>query len=170
MNSLLLVALVLGALAIFLLSVRSLLLLARDRRRGSLVAVDLDRSAPPLVAAALGLAGRPDLIRRLPDGRSVPLEVKSRPSPARGPLPSHVRQVEAYCLLLEETIGRSPPFGVLRYADGVEWEVPWDRAARRRVLATLQAVRQPYRGEATPTPGKCRACVWRPVCDARASG
>ncbi len=125
---------------------------------------------PSLTSRTLRLSGRPDLVRRTADGRPVPVELKSRPSPARGPLPSHVLQVQAYCLLLEETTGRSPPFGVLRYADGGEWEIAWDETARRSVLARLAALRRPYRGEASPAVGKCRGCGWRDVCDARAPG
>jgi CRISPR-associated exonuclease Cas4 len=142
----------------------------RDRRDGQLVSVDDGaRSLPPLRSARWGLVGRPDELRRRGDGRVVPVEWKSRSAPARGPLYSHRVQLYAYCLLVEEAEGRSPPYGVLRYGDGTEFRLPWDDEARATVTGVLAASRRPYRGEATPTPGKCRGCRYRSACDARAA-
>ncbi|HYK93907.1 MAG TPA: PD-(D/E)XK nuclease family protein [Thermoplasmata archaeon] len=156
------------ALVALLLSIRALGRLRRDRRRGALVSVDVDRPRSPMRASSIGLVGRPDELRRLPDGRVVPVELKSRSSPRRGPPPSHRLQVEAYCFLVEESTGRSPPHGVLRYGDGIEWTVAWNPAARARVVSAVGAVRRRYGGEAAPAPAKCARCVWYPVCDARA--
>ncbi len=169
MNTPLVAALLLAGAVVLWLALRALLSLARDRRRGTLVSVDVRGSGRYLTAPALGLTGRPDEIRRLADGRWVPVELKSRTAPRRGPPASHVAQVQAYCLLLEEATGRSPPYGLLRYADGAEWEVPWDPAARAHVLRLIGSVRGRYQGEAAPAVAKCRACGWRNVCDARAA-
>jgi CRISPR-associated exonuclease Cas4 len=114
------------------------------------------------------MAGRPDELCRLPTGPVVPVEVKSRAAPAQGPPRSHQVQVEAYCLLVEETTGVAPPFGVLRYADGVEFRVRWDRRAREELLRLREEVDRPYDGRATPTPAKCGGCRWRFECDAAA--
>ncbi len=84
-----------------------------DNARGRLVAVDVGRPAT-LRSERYGLVGRPDELRRLRDGRVVPVEFKSRSTPPRGPTPSHVVQVRAYCLLVAETTGVAPPFGILR--------------------------------------------------------
>lgn len=159
--------LVVGAWGL-LASVWFLRAVGRERRHGSLRSVDAGAPRAPIVAASLGLVGRPDELRELADGRPVPIELKSRSGPRSGPLASHRVQVEAYCLLVEAATGRSPPYGVLRYGDGTEWEIPWDAAARARTTARLRAVRRPYDGAATPSPAKCRGCGYRGRCDARA--
>jgi CRISPR-associated exonuclease Cas4 len=162
------VALVVLGLVLAAAAARGLLARHHDRRLGSLVAVDA--GAPVVLRSPrYRLSGRPDVLRRLSDGRIVPVELKSRSSPPRGPPPSHLAQVAAYCLLVDETTGTPPPFGVLRYSDGGEFRVPWDRAARSDLLALRAEIARPYDGRATPSRAKCAGCAWRAVCDARAT-
>ena len=137
---------------------------SRDRRLGDLAAVDAGRPMT-LVSSRHRLAGRPDAVRRRPDGTLVPVELKHRPLPRHGPFRSHEAQLAAYCLLVEEATGRPPPFGVLRYDDG-EVAVPWGADARRRLLSLLAEVQAPYDGRADPAPAKCARCSWSPTCDA----
>jgi CRISPR/Cas system-associated exonuclease Cas4 (RecB family) len=150
-------------------AVRELRARHHDRQFGSLVAIDA--GAPVVLRSSrYRISGRPDVLRRLSDGRVVPVELKSRPTPTNGPPRSHLVQVAAYSLLAEETTGAPPPFGVLRYSDGGEFRVPWDRAAREELLQLRSDLDRPYDGRATPSWGKCRRCPWRAVCDARAPG
>ncbi len=135
-----------------------------ERRLGSLVSVDVGPSRA-LRSERYRLVGRPDAVRRRPDGTFVPVELKHRPYPAGGPFPSHTIQLAAYCLLLEEATGRAPAFGVLRYDDR-EVIVPWDAPLRRRLLALLVEVRAEYDGRADPAPAKCAGCSWSPECTA----
>jgi CRISPR-associated exonuclease Cas4 len=161
-------ALLLVGTVILAAAVRALLRRRREAALGALVAVDA--GAPvTLRSTRYRLSGRPDLVRRLPDGRRVPIELKSRPAPPAGPLPSHRVQVAVYCLLLEESTGVAPPFGVVRYGDGVEFRVRWDAAARANLLALRAELDRPYDGRATPAYAKCARCGWRAVCDARAA-
>jgi len=139
----------------------------RDAARGRLVAVDAGR-AVTLRSERYRLVGRPDELRRLSDGRVVPVEFKSRPTPPRGPSASHVAQVRAYCLLVEESTGVRPPYGVLRYADR-EIRVRWDDRARAELLAVRAELLAPYDGRATPSPARCARCPWVRSCDARAT-
>jgi CRISPR-associated exonuclease Cas4 len=138
-----------------------------DNARGRLVAVDAGRPAT-LRSDRYGLVGRPDELRRLQDGRVVPVEFKSRATPPRGPAPSHVVQVRAYCLLVEETTGLVPPYGVLRYSDG-EFRVRWDDRARGELLSVRAELLRPYDGRATPSRARCARCPWFLACDARAA-
>ena len=161
-------AVLLGAVLLLAVVLRSLLALRRDEAHGRLEYTDASEGARTLYAPRTGLVGRPDAVRTLRDGRPVPVEWKSRSAPAGGPPRSHRVQVTAYSQILEETTGRSPPFGLLRYSDGTEWEVPFDGPARRELGELLAAVRRPYDGRATPTPAKCHRCRWYRVCDARA--
>jgi len=158
-------AVVLGA-ALVAGAVRALWSRHRDRRYGALVATDA-RRGPELVSERYRLVGRPDELRRGPDGRLVPVELKSRRSPAGGPAYSHRVQVWAYCLLLEESTGRAPAFGVVRYSDS-EFRIPWDAGARGELLRLRAELDRPYDGRARPSAGRCHACSWRLACDARA--
>lgn len=159
--------LLLGGLAVAAWAARALADRRRDAALGRLVAVDAGAPAT-LRSDRYRLSGRPDALRQLDDGRVVPVEVKSRTTPPRGPPPSHVVQVRAYCLLVEETTGAAPPYGVLRYSDG-EYRVRWDAAARAELLALRAELGRTYDGRATPTRAKCARCPWVGVCDARAT-
>lgn len=135
-----------------------------ERRSGELVAIDAG-AAVTLRSERYRLVGRPDELRRRRGGAVIPVELKHRPAPRGRPFPSHLVQLGAYCLLVEEVVGRPPPHGVLRYRDG-EVVVPWDRATRAAVLSALEASTAPYDGRADPSPAKCASCRWSPVCDA----
>jgi CRISPR-associated exonuclease Cas4 len=166
------VAAALGLLGLLLLAIGfgSALARRRGRRYGTLRSVDLpDRPGTALRSERWRLAGRPDELRERPDGTWVPIEIKTRSTPRSGPPPSHQAQVAAYCLLVEETTGRSPPYGVIRYSDGGEFRVVWDARARAWLWSLRQALDRPYAGAATPSPGKCVGCAWRDWCDRRAA-
>jgi CRISPR-associated exonuclease Cas4 len=164
------VGVLLGGVAVALLGAWSLVRRHRESRYGTLVSVDERGGSGPLLrSTTYRISGRPDELRRLPDGRLVPIEFKSRPSPRNGPPRSHRIQVAAYCLLVEETAGRAPPYGVLRYGDGGEARVRWDADARDELLDLRRALDRPYDGRATPSVARCAHCAWRESCDARAA-
>ncbi|MFZ0699943.1 MAG: PD-(D/E)XK nuclease family protein [Thermoplasmata archaeon] len=142
---------------------------ARNRTHGELIAVDDGRRTDlPLVSHRYRLVGRPDSLRRTRDGRIVPIEIKSRASPPNGPPLSHVVQVWAYCLLVEETTDVSPPYGVLRYSDGGEFRIDWGEDPRQRLLELRREVARRYDGRARPSPVRCALCRYRYGCDVRA--
>ena len=167
LNDVVAAAVLLLGVGLAVAAARGLARRGRERSAGELVAIDAGE-AVTLRSERYRLAGRPDALRRLRDGRLVPMELKSRAAPAGGPATSHVVQVAAYCLLIEETTGRAPPFGLLRYGDGVEFRIPWDPEARARLLRLRAELDRPYDGRATPSRAKCARCGWRAVCDARA--
>ena len=157
--------LVLVGIGIAAWGLRALAKRSAESRYGTLRAIDAGAPAV-LRSERYRIQGRPDVLRQMRDGRLVPIELKSRASPRSGPAYSHTVQVWAYCLLIEETTGRSPPFGVLRYSDQ-EYRIPWNTAARRDLLALRAEVLRPYDGRATPSPARCTRCAWVEVCDAR---
>ena len=114
-----------------------------------------------------GLVGRPDELRRSPDGRVVPVEVKSSrgPPPGRPPYFSHVLQLYAYCQIVEDQQGVAPLYGLLIYSDGIPRKVVWNGQARQELAEWVARFREPYGGEALPTVPKCRSCSYLPVCD-----
>lgn len=157
----------LAGLVLIAWAMRALSMRREDRTLGRLVAVDAGRPAT-LRSERYRIVGRPDELRRLADGRVVPVEFKSRSTPRRGPPPSHLVQVRAYCLLVEDTTGVAPPYGILRYSDG-EFRVRWDDRARQELWSVRAELLRPYDGRATPSRARCARCPWVGVCDARAT-
>jgi CRISPR-associated exonuclease Cas4 len=142
---------------------------ARYAVRGDLVYVDSTANKPKLfVSEPLGLSGRPDAV--VMDGEHhIPVELKTGRVP-RGPLFSHILQVVAYCVLLEEEYGDPPPYGVIRYGE-TAYEIEYNADQRKLLLQKLAEMRAAIaKGEAHRNhdrPGKCVHCSRRGVCPER---
>lgn len=139
--------------------------------RGRLVYGDTgrwERTREPLYSRRYQLTGRPDYLVRVGNTR-VPVEVKSGQAPAE-PYEGHVLQLAAYCLLVEEEFGVRPSYGLLRYDDAT-LQIPYDTPLRRRLLDTLEAMRQARaKGSADrnhEVPQKCLRCGQRENCEQR---
>ncbi len=122
----------------------------------------------PLVDRELGLVGKPDYLVELENGAMIPVEVKSGQAP-RSPYAGHVLQLAAYCLLVESTFGRRPPFGILRYADH-EFELDFTRNLEEELLELLDYMREDLQEPEVPRshhePARCAGCGVRPHCTA----
>jgi CRISPR-associated exonuclease Cas4 len=120
----------------------------------------------PLYSATYHLVGKPDYLVETKQG-IIPVEVKSTSAPAI-PYLGHLLQLAAYCLLVEETTGQTPPHGLLKYADAL-YEVDFTRELRAELLDTLEEMRQGYLAKnvnrSHQQPNKCAACGFRQVCD-----
>jgi len=137
--------------------------------RGQLVYVDSDREKPKLfVSKRYGLSGRPDAVL-LEGDQHIPVEVKTGRTP-RGPLFSHILQIAAYCLLMEEEYGKPPPHGVIRYEDASH-DIEYNEDLKKLVLGKVGEMRGCLaKGEAHRNhnrPGKCLHCSRRSVCPER---
>src|SRR5690242_9968061 len=92
----------------------------------------------PLYYSALGLTGKPDyLIER--NGQLVPVEVKSGRAP-QAPYDSHIFQLASYCLLVDKTYGKRPPYGIIHY-ENRDFAVDYTReleSALMDLLADMQ--------------------------------
>jgi len=132
---------------------------------------DLTTKSPVLKSDKYNLAGRPDYILH-EDGVRIPVEVKTGRRP-RAPFFSHVLQTGAYCLLVEEMYGKSPPCGQLRY--GLETEphtVEWEPKLKAIVLEKLEEMNDALAGRSEVhrnhnRPGKCQNCSRRRGCSER---
>lgn len=125
-----------------------------------------DRVERPLFSRRYRLTGKPDYL--LDDyGEIVPVEVKSGASPQQ-PYPSHVLQLAAYCLLVEETYDARPSYGLVHYRDQT-FAVEFTPELEDRLLATLDEMRQDAKADDAPrshdNPAQCAACGYRPYCD-----
>lgn len=163
------------ALVVFALGLALLRVSAGQRRRsglpaGQIVYEDVGMGTPhgALVSERYMLVGKPDyLIQR--GGVLIPVEVKSRRAPIK-PYRAHRFQLLAYCLLVEESSGHAPPYGVLRYQDR-EFEIAYDEKSREDLLRLLEEIRGASTAVAPlpqhDNPAKCAHCPYRDICDAR---
>ncbi|NWG19842.1 MAG: Dna2/Cas4 domain-containing protein [Chloroflexi bacterium] len=119
----------------------------------------------PLIARRLGLAGKPDYLMRV-HGRIVPVEVKPGRNAPR-PYESDLAQLAAYCVLVEETTGVAPPYGLLRYA-GRTFRMNYGAHVRNEVLALLEEMRDAHGDECDRSHDdafRCRGCGFFEQCD-----
>ena len=123
------------------------------------------RNERPLYSQRYRLSGKPDYLVR--DGRSVvPVEVKSRAAPDT-PYLSHVMQLAAYCLLVEDTLGAQAPYGYVHYRDKT-FQVDFTPELRAELLALLADMREAMRASTVhrnhQSAARCAACGFQEVC------
>jgi CRISPR-associated exonuclease Cas4 len=164
--------------ALLALALAALWLAGRSRAStglppGRLVYTDTTRWRPlerPLFSRQHRLSGRPDYVMQH-RGALIPVEVKSGRAPAGGPYPSHILQLTAYCLLVEETHGQRPPHGLLVYADddGQAYEVTYSLELEDELLDILDEMRLALDEDDVlrdhDQAALCRACGYRDACD-----
>lgn len=120
----------------------------------------------PLFAKELGLTGKPDyLVER--DGAIIPVEVKSGRTP-EAPYDSHIFQLAAYCLLVEKTYGKRPPYGIIHYT-GRDFAVDYTAQLESALLDQLADIKRDEVRAQVPRSHeeatRCRRCGFRKVCD-----
>lgn len=127
-----------------------------------------ERQEKALASRRYGLTGRPDYLIETRDG-IVPVEVKSAMSPADGvPYDSHVMQLAAYCLLVEDVLKARVPYGLVRYRDR-EARVAYTPELREELLDLLEEMRAERDAEEVHRshmePRRCAGCSMNEVCD-----
>lgn len=165
-------------IAFFLLLVLGLLLLWFSRYlKGGLPSGDLiyeDASGytdDVLYSEELNLCGKPDYIVQDRDGDMVPVEVKSAAAP-RGdhPYESHLMQLAAYFLLIEDALDCTPSHGLIRYRDRT-LRAENTEELRGRVLEVIERMRAGLRDggahRSHHQPSRCARCSMAESCDER---
>ena len=126
------------------------------------------KTLKPLYDAGIGLTGRPDYLIKKGD-RIIPAEVKSSWAP-RSPYDSHILQLAAYCVLVESTYGRRPPYGLLRYKNRT-FKIKFTSDLEERVLEKIDIIRKQKNKEDAPRShnqlNRCARCGYRNICDQR---
>lgn len=159
---------------LLLLAVAAYVLLARwtGSRRAALgiaegTVVSADDSlirALTLRSERLGLVGRCDHLLRV-DGAYVPVEQKPGSRRLRQ---SHILQVGALCMLVEDLYGVRPPHGIVVLADGVQERVAFTEQLERGVVRTMAEMRRVLASGEPLGPqwvaAKCRPCGHHPIC------
>ena len=156
----------------------ALLMCARARQQirqsgipdGRVVYQDTDRRRRverPLVSPSCGLTGKPDYLVEAANGL-VPVELKSRNCSRSGPHEGEIAQVTAYCVLVEDSFGATPPCGIIQYADRA-WPIRYTIKDRKRPLHILDEMREARNARTAhrdhQRAARCRACGYRAVCD-----
>jgi CRISPR-associated exonuclease Cas4 len=141
------------------------------RVAGTVVGRDGKKQERPLVSQALELVGRPDYLIEV-EGGVVPVEVKSTSCPAGGrPYDSHLAQLAAYCLLVEEVLGATVPYGLVKYRDR-EVRIDYTPDLREQALALIEEMKAGIHASASgeevhrshDDPRRCAGCSLRDVC------
>ncbi len=134
------------------------------RVKGKIEYIDMDESKV-FKSERYGLSGRPDYVIKLADN-IIPVEEKKGRTP-QGPLFSHILQVAAYCLLIEDIMGKAPPYGLLKYPER-EDEIEYNDDIKKMLVEKLGEMRGIIStGDAHRNhdrPGKCTHCSRREVC------
>ena len=125
---------------------------------------DSSNPTPTLYSTRYRLVGRPDQLVRA--GRIlIPVEHKPR---ARRLQDSHILQVAAQCLLVEDVYGIRPTHGLVIVGGGQPERVDFTPDLERRVLATMADMRSYLREGVEPGPQwiapKCGSCSYREEC------
>lgn len=120
----------------------------------------------PLFYAALDLTGKPDyLIEK--NGQLIPVEVKSGRAP-EAPYDSHIFQLASYCLLVEKTYGKRPPYGVIHY-ENRDFAIDYTRELESALIELLADMKEDDIKRDVPRsheqPSRCKRCGFRNVCD-----
>ena len=120
----------------------------------------------PLFNKELGLTGKPDYLVQQ-KGQIIPVEVKSGRVP-EAPYDSHIYQLAAYCLLVEKTYGKRPPYGIIHYPTR-DFAVDYTPALESSLLDLLAEMRRDdTRSEVDCShaqPARCLKCGFRNVCE-----
>jgi CRISPR-associated exonuclease Cas4 len=168
---LIVIALVLGAVGLWLLRWTTLARQASGLPTGRITYVDMDpgdRCERPLFSQRFRLTGRPDYLVQSRQG-VIPVEVKSGAAPVQ-PYEAHVLQLAAYCLLVEEQEGTAPSHGILKYEDRA-FEIDYTPQLRARLIEMLDSIRAGLQGRGVgrshQDAGRCRGCGYRDRCEER---
>lgn len=120
----------------------------------------------PLYDGALGLTGKPDYLVEK-NGHTIPVEVKSGKAP-QSPYDAHIYQLASYCLLVEKTTGRRPPYGILHYEDR-DFAVDYTPALESALLDILAEMRRDERRDEVArsheNAARCAKCGFRNICE-----
>lgn len=126
----------------------------------------LRRPEGTFFSANYGLTGRPDYLVNQ-GGRIIPIEVKSGDAPV-APYRSHIYQLAAYGLLIEEHFGQRPAHGILKYRDRAI-QIPFTPQLMDGVKTLLEEMRADAGAEnldrSHDERARCGSCGFRASCD-----
>lgn len=125
-----------------------------------------NKAEKPLFDPDLGLTGKPDYLVEQGDV-IIPVEVKSTRA-VDAPYDAHIYQLGVYCLLVERTYGKRPPYGIINYPTRT-FAVDYTPALEEAVLNIIGELHEKSNQKNLPrshdAPERCAHCGFRSVCD-----
>jgi CRISPR-associated exonuclease Cas4 len=120
----------------------------------------------PLYSPKFQLAGKPDyLIWR--GNAIIPVEVKTGRTP-QVPYDSHIIQLAAYCLLVDQAYGKRPSHGIIKYPKR-SYSVDYTSRLENELHQLLWQIRDHRHKRLIPRShefvGRCNGCGFRDTCD-----
>ena len=120
----------------------------------------------PLYNDLLGLTGKPDYLVQ-EKGQIIPVEVKSGRAP-ESPYDSHIYQLAAYCLLVEKSYGKRPPYGIIHY-ENRDFAVDYTPELESSLLDLLAEMRRDELKREVERSheqaARCARCGFKSTCD-----
>lgn len=124
------------------------------------------RQEQALYDAEIGLTGKPDYLVEQGD-EIIPVEVKSGKI-GSAPYDTHIYQLAAYCLLVEQLMGKRPSHGVLHYPNRT-YAIDYTSGLKNKLLELLNEMRGNDRRKELHRSHnnllRCQACGYRMICD-----
>ncbi len=134
---------------------------------GEIIYVDDLKRSPLMKSEKYKIWGRPDLLIKKGEDY-IPVEIKTGRIP-RGPLFSHIMQLTAYMVLVEENY-KAPPYGLLKYGP-VIYKIEYEEDLKNLMLEKVKEIRKALEsGEVHRNHhkvGKCLHCSRRDICPER---
>ena len=122
----------------------------------------------PLYYPPLKLTGKPDYLVRQ-NGTIIPVEVKSGRAP-ESPYDSHIFQLASYCLLVEKTYGKRPPYGIIHY-NNRNFAIDYTPELETALMELLAEMRRDEIKNSVDRShdqaSRCARCGFRDLCDQR---
>lgn len=116
--------------------------------------------APVLFSQKYSLCGKPDYIVK-EKGFLIPVEVKSTDKL----YDTHIAQLLAYCLLVEENFAKAPPYGLLKLR-GREEKISYDRKAKEEIFKIITQIRKKDNfNRSHQSYNRCQSCLVAEHCD-----
>jgi CRISPR-associated exonuclease Cas4 len=120
----------------------------------------------PLYYQPLRLTGKPDYLVHQ-NGIIIPVEVKSGRAP-EAPYDSHIFQLASYCLLVEKTYGKRPPYGIIHYSDH-DFSIDYTPELEFALMELLAEMRRDDRRKnvvrSHEQTSRCARCGFKSICD-----
>lgn len=120
----------------------------------------------PLYDQSLGLVGKPDYIVEK-NGVYIPVEVKTGKTP-EAPYDSHIFQLASYCLLVQKTYGKRPPYGIIHYPSR-DFAIDYTHDLEMALMDILADMRRDERKAEVPRShenrARCASCGFRKTCN-----
>jgi CRISPR-associated exonuclease Cas4 len=124
------------------------------------------RLEKPLFFAALELTGKPDYLVEV-NGNLIPVEVKSGHAP-EAPYDSHIFQLASYCLLVDKTYHKRPPYGIIHY-ENRDFAVDYTPELESSLMELLANIKTDDVKKDVPRSheqaSRCAGCGFRNLCD-----